>query len=159
MLQEKICENIDHVDKQSYINRNIKHKLMTDESFIPRNVQIALERLEHELKRRCEPFDFETEACRLMSYQDANITPSIDDVTGELYSLQIKHPREEVGEQPPSKRANVTKSADQGNSSNINSSSGSKYYKSPPTNSNQANNSNNSQQFKRFVKARCVLGN
>ena len=95
-----------------------------------------------------------------MSYQDANITPSVDYVTAELYSLQIKRPREEVCKQPPSKKANVTKSTDQRNSSNINSFSGSKYYKSSPTDSNQANNnSSNSQQSKRFVKARRVLGN
>ena len=131
---------------------------MTDESFIPRNVQIALERFEHELKRRCEPFDFETEACRFMLYQDANITPSVDDVTGELYSMQIKRPREEVGEQPPSKRANVIKSADQGNSSNINYFSESQYYKSPPTATNKSNNSSNPPQNKRIVKARRVLG-
>ena len=85
---------------------------MTNQSFVSKNVQIALERLEHELKRRCEPFDFETEACRFMSYQDMNITPNVDDVTGELYSLQIKRPREDAGEQPPQKRANVTKSVD-----------------------------------------------
>ena len=158
MLQEKICEQADYVDKQSHISRNIKHKLMTDESFIPRNVQITLERLEHELKRRCEPFDFETEACRIMSYHDTNITPTVDDITGELYSLQFKRPREEEGEQPPSKRANVVTSADKGNSSNINSSSGSKYYKSPPTATNKSNNSSNPSQ-KRIVKARRVLGN
>ena len=93
-----------------------------------------------------------------MSYQDANITPNVDDVTCELYSLQIKRPREEAGEQPPPKRANVTKSADQGNSSNINSFSGSQYYKSPPTATNKSNNSSNPSQNKRIVKVRRVLG-
>ena len=157
MLQEKICEQADYADKQSHISRNIKHKLMTDESFLPRNVQITLERLEHELKRRCEPFDFETEACRIMSYQDTNITPTVDDITGELYSLQFKRPREEDGDQPPPKRANVMKPADRGNSSNINSSSGSQHYKSPPTVTKSSNNS--SPQGKKIVKARRVLGN
>ena len=96
ILQEKICENLQPAEKQFLISRNLKYKLMTDESFLPKNVQIALECLESELKKRCEPFDFEVEACRFMSYQDTGITPSVDDVTGELYSLQIKRPREEV---------------------------------------------------------------
>ena len=33
-------------EKQFLIARNLKHKLMTDKSYIPKNVQIALERLE-----------------------------------------------------------------------------------------------------------------
>ena len=46
ILEEKICENMPAKEKQFLIARNLKHKLMTDKSYIPKNVQIALERLE-----------------------------------------------------------------------------------------------------------------
>ena len=74
MVHEKICENLNSAEKQLLMSRNLKHKLMTNESFISKNVQIALECLERELKRQCEPFDFETEACIFMSYQGTGIT-------------------------------------------------------------------------------------
>ena len=74
-------------DKQILIAQNVKHKVMNNETYIPKSIQIALERLESESKRKCEPFDFETEACRYMSYQDADMPPQVDDITAGLYSF------------------------------------------------------------------------
>ena len=107
ILQEKICEHIQVSDKQILIAQNVKHKVMTDETYIPKSIQVALERLEAEANRKCEPFDFETEACRYMSYQDAGMPPQVDDITAGLYSLQVKRPRDDDGEQSSPKRHNA----------------------------------------------------
>ena len=53
-----------------------------------------------------------------MSYQDTGITPEVEDITAGLNSLQVKRPREEQGDQPPPKRANINRSVDQGGSEN-----------------------------------------
>ena len=93
--------------KQILIAQNVKHKVMTDETYIPKSIQVALERLEAEANRKCEPFDFELKSCRYMSYQDAGMPPQVDDITAGLYSLQVKRPRDDDGEQSSPKRHNA----------------------------------------------------
>ena len=97
-----------------------------------------------------------------MSYQDTGITPEVEDITASLSSLQFKQPREEQGDQPPSKRANVSKSVDQVGSKNSNSFNRSNHNKAPPSNSSTQGNVStgaSAQQNKKFIKARRVLNN